>query len=131
MTSTGSEKNQVPQMPIETKKELRPSQRAWLERLAAYIDENLDRPEISVIDLAVVACVSERQLYRKLKRYTGLTPHAFVRSRRLARAKSLIDQGEARTLTELARQVGYHRSDYFSQLFIKAYGAHPADLHAA
>jgi len=132
MTSKISENNNpLPQVTIETKKPLRPSQRRWLEKLVAYVDAHLDNREISVMDLALATCVSERQLYRKLKRYTGMTPNAFLRSRRLARAKHLIDQGQARTMTELAEQVGYHRSDYFTHLFKEEYGSHPADLHAA
>lgn len=109
-------------------KTLRPSQRRWLQRLQDFVDEHLDRPDLQVLDLADAALVSERQLYRKLKKYTGLTPNAFVRARRLSRARELLDQNTSYTVEQLARQVGYHRPDYFSQLFVEEYGEYPLAL---
>ena len=108
--------------------QLKPSQSRWMEKIQVAVDSKIDEPTFSVSDLADSLCMSERQMHRRIKAVTGLTPKAYIRLRRLNRAKELLEGGKARTIADLAKQVGYHTPDYFSRLFQQEFGSTPSEF---
>ena len=71
--------------------------------------------------------LSPSQIYRKIKYKTGLSPSHYVRQKRLALAKELIEQSDL-TLTEIAEMVGFQRLSYFSRCFSDYFGVTPSSL---
>lgn len=71
--------------------------------------------------LASESMTSERQLYRKLEKYTGLTPSKYIRSIRLHKAKQLLESYTYSTVNEVAGAVGLKDPHYFSKVFEKEF----------
>ena len=76
--------------------------------------------------------LSRRQLERRLRSTTGLTPAEVIRQMRLERASQLLKAG-AGSVSEIAYQVGFKSPQYFSTAFREAFGHSPSDHfdHAA
>jgi AraC-like DNA-binding protein len=90
--------------------------------------ENLDHSELTVHDLAAAVYQSERQFYREMKEWTGLTPYQFMQKIRLEQAKKMAERKIVSSVERLARAVGYHRTDHFVRLFQDEFGIHPKEL---
>lgn len=58
----------------------------------------------------------------------GSTPRKYVMSKRLFRAKSIIESGDFNTIGEVAQSVGFADPLYFSKVFKKMYGSAPSDV---
>lgn len=95
---------------------------AWLRTLEQIVDANLDHPGLNLSWLSRQCAISERQLFRKLDKYTGLTPNKYIRSIRLHRAKVLLEQYACSTIAEVAIAVGMRDPYYFSKLYEEAFG---------
>lgn len=71
--------------------------------------------------------LSTSQVYRKIKRNTGMSPSIYIRQKRLAIAKELIENSDL-PLTEIARRVGFRQLPYFSRCFSVYYGTTASSL---
>lgn len=103
-------------------------QNPWLQQLNSLIEEQLDSFNNNIPQLAAALYMSERQFFRKVKKYTGMTPNDYLKERRLLHAKKLSQTGLYETLKELAYAVGYKRPDYFAKLFEQRFQVHPLAL---
>lgn len=90
---------------------LGPRRRIDLDALAERIDADLARAW-TVADLAAACCLSPQRLRARFAEAQGISPQAFVRSRRLNRAEQLLRRGLA--LDAVAAQVGYARASGLS-----------------
>jgi transcriptional regulator GlxA family with amidase domain len=70
--------------------------------------------------------ISRRQLYRKIKLYTGLASNEYVREVRLFEARKLLEERSVRTAAELAYAVGFEDPDYFSRIYMERFGYRPS-----
>jgi AraC family transcriptional regulator len=97
---------------------------AWqVQRLKTFIDDHLGE-RIQVKDLSAVARRSTAHFCRIFKRTFGQTPHAYVTSRRLERAKSLmLESGEQ--LSIIALLCGFTNQAHLSKLFRQYTGETP------
>ena len=95
-----------------------------LQRAKAYIDENLAE-DVKVSEVARRAGVSASQLQRIFRDATGMTCSTYLTTARLTKAKELI-AGTDRPITEIAFDVGYNDSNYFSTAFRKHEGITPS-----
>lgn len=98
----------------------------WLRKLDETIDQNLKNPAFNLSELTERISVSPANLYRRTKALTGKSPKAYIRERRLARAKDLLERGVYATIAETALAVGYLHSNNFSVNFEKEYGQRPS-----
>ncbi|NBC16315.1 MAG: helix-turn-helix domain-containing protein, partial [Bacteroidetes bacterium] len=103
---------------------------AWLERVQEVVEAHLEDTGFSVRQLADEVGLSTRQLQRKLKAITSLSPSGFIRMMRLERAAQLLGQ-QAGTVAEIAYAVGFKDADYFSKQFREAFGQPPSAYAAA
>lgn len=65
--------------------------------------------------------LSTSQIYRKIKKSTGLSPARHIRIIRLELAKELVLHSDL-TLTEIAQQIGFQQLAYFSRCFSNHFG---------
>lgn len=99
----------------------------WLMQLETKVLENLTTSFLCVPWLAEELAVSERQLFRKIEKYTGLTPNKYIRNLKLHRAKTLLENYAYSTVNEVALAVGLRDPYYFSKLFKEEFGRKPKD----
>lgn len=99
----------------------------FLRRVIDTIDKHLSDYEFVVDALAQKLAVSRRQLFRKLKAVTGLTPHLLIRDLRLKRAAQLLKEGRL-TVTEITYAVGFADLKHFRTVFRAHYGVSPAEF---
>jgi|GEM_PF-3321078 len=96
-----------------------------IERALKYVDENLQNPSYSVVQLSKDMNMDRTGLYRKLLALTGHAPIMFIRSVRLKRAVMLLNQ-KRYSQAEIAEQVGFSNAAYFSKCFKEEYGVSPS-----
>ena len=99
---------------------------AFLEKVQAVVEAHRADRSFSVEWLADEVALSPRQLQRKLRALTRLSPGGFIRSMRLERAAQLLEQ-RAGNVSEAALAVGFQDAKYFSRLFRQAFGVLPSD----
>lgn len=96
----------------------------WAERQCiAYMRENLER-DVQLSDLAEIAGLSPHHFARMFKQNIGVSPHAFLMSVRMEKARELLAQSTL-PISEVAAQVGYSAPSTFARLFRAQIGASP------
>ncbi|MFC4947934.1 helix-turn-helix domain-containing protein [Pseudonocardia sp. GCM10023141] len=95
---------------------------------AAHVEANLALP-LAVPDLARVAGVSHNHLIRLFRAETGLTVVAYVRSRRMARARHLLTSSTL-SIPAVAATVGITDLQAFNKLCRRELGGSPRAVRA-
>ena len=90
----------------------------------AHIEEN-----ITVEQLASLACLSQFHFAREFKAATGKSPYQHVTERRLVRAKALLTETD-RSLAEIAYASGFSSPGNFWRAFRRSTGATPGSYRA-
>jgi len=98
---------------------------ARLRRVLAYIEEHLAE-DITVADLAKVACLSIFHFTRAFGAAMRVPPHRYVSQRRLESAKAMIARGRA-SLSEIALESRFSSQSSFTRAFRRATGKTPAE----
>jgi AraC family transcriptional regulator len=96
-----------------------------LRRVLAYVEEHLAE-DITVADLANVACLSIFHFTRAFAATMGVPPHRYVSRRRLQSAKAMIAKGRA-SLSEIALDCRFFSQSSFTRAFRRATGMTPAE----
>ena len=97
---------------------------ARLRRVRAYIDAHLG-DEITVADLAAVACYSKHHFSRVFKQSTGRSPYAYVIERRMQAARRQLEARPDASVAAIGREVGYPAPSHFSRQFKAHHGCAP------
>src|SRR5690606_40568891 len=85
--------------------------------------------ELNVQALSDRLDIGTKQLYRKVKQLTGLTPVEYIRSIRMKKAAMLLGQHKF-TVAEVMYMVGFSNASYFSKCFQAAFGRTPREYAA-
>ena len=109
----------------EEKKLPMPSEKKWLKRLEQIVKDQLESGELNNKDLANQIEISERQLFRRVKELTGLSPQKYIRQYRLYLALKYLENGIYKTVKETASAIGYTNTSYFINQFEKHFGKKP------
>lgn len=99
--------------------------RRRLERVTAYIEQHLADASLSVADLAEVACLSAFHFLRSFRRTLNMTPHAYVRARRLERARAALATEAA--VPEIAERYGFRHVRHFRNAYTQHHGLAPGE----
>jgi len=91
----------------------------------AYIDANIDR-DLDLASLAGVAAMSVYHFARRFKETVGLSPHAYVLSRRIRRAREMLDRGET-SLALIAVACGFSSQAHLTTAFLRDLGVTPGE----
>ena len=95
-----------------------------VNRSIEYIKSNLDKP-LTIGELAANSGFSESHFSLLFKKKTGQTPLSFSIYLKIQKACHLLEFSASK-ITEIADQVGYDDSFYFSRIFSKVMGTSPA-----
>jgi len=98
----------------------------FLEKLNAVIDENLTTTDIDVEHLAKIMNMSRPTFYRKIKALSNLTPHELINIAKLKKAAALLAEGNYRVY-EVASMIGYSLQTNFARDFHKQFGMTPTE----
>ena len=99
-----------------------------LSRVVEFIRGNLDS-DLTVTQMASVACMSAAHFARSFRLATGLPPHEYVSDQRLAVAKQRL-LTENIQIGEIALAAGFSSQANFTRAFRKAVGVTPAQFRA-
>lgn len=97
--------------------------RKRLTRVLEYMDAHL-ASDLSLEELAGIACLSSYHFGRMFKASTGETVHHFVLRRRIDRSKAMLAQKEC-SLEEVAAAIGFGSQSQFTTTFRQLTGLPP------
>lgn len=106
----------------------KPLDRRRLERVEEFITAHLF-DEVTVADIAAVACMSVAHFTRSFRAATGRTPYEYVSGRRLETARRRL-LNEDTHIAELAAATGFSSQANFTRAFRKAFGVTPAQMRS-
>jgi AraC family transcriptional regulator len=104
-----------------------PLPRVRLRAVVEYVEEHLDASP-TLAQLAAIARLSPYHFARQFKAATGLPPHQYLISRRVERAKQLLQTGSEVTLAEAATRSGFSDQSAFSHHFKRIVGITPGQF---
>ena len=96
-----------------------------IEKIAAYLSSH---PNTSLDELAAMFYISKYHLCHSFKSRFGITVKEFINTRRIAKAKRLIEEGYS--ITELCYLCGFNDYTTFYKTFKKLTGETPSDFFA-
>ncbi len=99
----------------------------FLGKVMEVVEINIQNEHFSIEALAEAVNLSRSQLHKKLKALTDMSPSVFVRTMRLHRAKSFLEQ-KAGTAAEISYLVGFSSPAYFSKCFKDEFGVSPGEV---
>ena len=99
-----------------------------LARAMAYLQDNLER-QVPLCELSQVSGTSAFQICREFASRLHMSPGAFVRSKRVARAQELIRDG--RVLSCVAASCGFADQAHMTRIFRTVIGCTPAQWRGA
>ncbi|MEO1623505.1 MAG: response regulator, partial [Bacteroidota bacterium] len=102
-------------------------EQAWLHQLEELLQKNLDKPHFKIDQMAESMHISRRQLFRNIKRLTGLTPNQYLQENRLQKARQCVENREFRTVKAVAYASGFSNVGYFTKLYKRRFGKLPSD----
>jgi signal transduction histidine kinase/ligand-binding sensor domain-containing protein/DNA-binding response OmpR family regulator len=105
--------------------EITPMDQQMVQEATAYVEKNLDDPDLNVEMMSAALNMSRVSLYRHLVSTTGKTPSEFIRLIRLRHAEQLLMKSQL-SISEIAYRVGFSSQRYFSKCYKDLYGYMPS-----
>ncbi|MGH1335242.1 MAG: ATP-binding protein [Aureispira sp.] len=99
----------------------------WIKNIEQLILSSIPKRILSVEDLAFEVHLSSRQLNRKMKQMTGLTPAKFIKEVQLQIARKELENGRFLSVSEVAYKCGFDLPNTFSKVFKKRFGKSPKE----
>lgn len=99
----------------------------FVEKLEHLVAVNLGDPNFGVHQIALEMGVSVSVLYRKIRQQAGITVNDYVKTIRMKKALHLLEAGIYK-VNEVAADVGFEDSKYFSREFRKTFGKTPIQI---
>jgi len=88
----------------------------FLSGITKIIEDGLSDSDLNVTALSEISGISNKQIYRKLKQLTGMTPVEYIKSIRMKKAAMLLRQRKF-SVAEVMYMVGFSNHSYFSKCF--------------
>jgi AraC-like DNA-binding protein len=108
---------------LERNRELSQQAQRLVRKAMAYIHEHYADP-ITRTDLAQHVALTEDYLTACFRKELGVTPITYINRFRVKQAQELLHE-TLRPVTEIAREVGFSDSGYFSRVFRREVGLSP------
>ncbi|MEO0839084.1 MAG: AraC family transcriptional regulator [Cyanobacteria bacterium J06643_5] len=94
-----------------------------LKAVTEYIYQNLG-DNLSLVELASIAQMSQYRFARAFKNSTGFSPHKYLILQRIESAKNLLHQNKF-SIAEISYQLGFNSQSHFTNTFHKYTGMTP------
>lgn len=107
---------------LEVDEYVSPADLHWLAEVESVVKKHIGKTDLNLMSISYEMAISERQLFRRIKSITGLTPNKYIRSIRLQIAREGIASGKYRTIAEISYLSGFETPAYFAKLFKEHYG---------
>lgn len=107
------------------------SDKKFIDKVVQVARDNYRNSYFEVADFAEALGVSRSLLNKKLQSLTGESPNQFMRSFRLKMAHELLLKNRktrSMNISEIAFEVGFNDSKYFTRCFTKHFGINPSTL---
>jgi AraC-like DNA-binding protein len=101
----------------------------FLKKVSLKMEKRLSDENLSLDQFAKEMNMSKASLYRKLKSVSGLSPCEFIRSIRIKHSAQLLSK--QKKVAEVAFEVGFNNSKYFSICFKSEFGVTPTQYVAS
>jgi AraC-like DNA-binding protein len=98
----------------------------FLNKAIQVVEKHLDHENFEISEFRDAMNMSRSQLFRKLHALTGQSPSEFIRTIRLKRAASLLEQ-KFGNVTQVSLEVGFSNISYFIKSFKKLFGVSPLE----
>jgi len=98
-------------------------------RVIDYIESGIDQ-DLRLAPLANISAMSVYHFARRFKETVGVSPHAYVLSRRLDRARDMLRYREL-TLAQIAAACGFSSQAHLTTTFLNAFGVTPGKFRRA
>ena len=99
----------------------------FTQKILSLLDANIDNDQFGILELCYALGMSRAQIYRKFKSLTDSTPHDFLRTYRLTRAKELLLTTKY-NVSEVAYRTGFKNISHFSRIFTEEFGKSPSEF---
>eukprot|EP01029_Cantina_marsupialis_P030800 TRINITY_DN846_c1_g2_i6.p1 TRINITY_DN846_c1_g2~~TRINITY_DN846_c1_g2_i6.p1 ORF type:complete len:883 (-),score=63.43 TRINITY_DN846_c1_g2_i6:426-3074(-) len=102
------------------------TQDEFMQKALIVIEENLSDNSFGVNELYLAIQMSKSNFYRKLKKFTDLSPNELIRFVRLRKSTQLLIE-EKQSVNEIAYEVGFNSPSYFTRCFKQQFGIAPSE----
>jgi DNA-binding response OmpR family regulator len=102
-----------------------------ITKITQIIEQNIENRNFKLNNLSEKVYLSERQLRRKIRLMTGLSPKKLQQEIQLMKARNLFEEGAYENITAVAISVGMENVTRFSKMYIERFGKHPATYFTA
>lgn len=96
----------------------------FLITITQLIEDHISDSDLNVNALCNLSGIGSKQIYRKVKQLTGMSPIEYIKSIRMKKAAMLLQQKKF-TVSEVMYMVGYSNASYFSKCFQGVFGKTP------
>jgi signal transduction histidine kinase/AraC-like DNA-binding protein len=117
-------KKQLESLPILKPIEAESQDEKFLSNIIRLIEDHLSDADLNVNALCELSGISNKQIYRKIKQLTGMSPVEYIKSIRMKKAAMLLQQKKF-TVAEVMYMVGFSNHSYFSKCFQAEFGKTP------
>ncbi len=98
----------------------------FLVKVTQYIETNINSDNLTVEDLSKHLFMSRASLYNKVVQLTGETPVEFIRSIKLNKAASLLENSDMK-IAQIGYAVGFSTPNYFARAFKAKFNLLPSE----
>jgi len=102
-------------------------QNTFINKLNEILEQQYQDSDFKMVQLLPLIAMSERQLYRKLKAISDLTPTEYLRRFRLDKAQVLLSSGKTASFVSL--EVGFSSHSYFARCFKAQFSISPSEFN--
>lgn len=99
----------------------------FLQKLMAYIEENMGDNNLSTEKLCHELGISKSSLHNKTRSVLGTTPHGLINQQRIKKASLLLNTTNL-SVSEIINATGFTSRTYFYEQFHKAFGCSPSEF---
>ena len=118
------EKKRLESLPVLKPIEAESQDEKFLSNIIRLIEDHLSESELNVNALCELSGISNKQIYRKIKQLTRMSPVEYIKSIRMKKAAMLLQQKKF-TVAEVMYMVGFSNHSYFSKCFQAEFGKTP------
>lgn len=99
----------------------------FIQKILSLVDANIDDDRFGIAEVCDSLGISRAQIYRKFKSFTDRTPHDYLRTYRLQRAKELLLTTKLKVF-EVAYRTGFKNVSHFCRIFTEEFGNSPGEF---